>query len=111
MRAAGWSVRSSASSTQINSAVLTDPQKPYSYDDFLQAAQDLSQVRTGPPLFVKAAIVTSDKRVKRNLSRTHFSWQAVILERIVAFDGSRFKLFGPMIGSGILCRTGFKCRR
>jgi spore coat protein CotH len=41
---------------QINSAVLTDPQKPYSYDDFLQAAQDLVKFAQDRPLFVKTAV-------------------------------------------------------
>ena len=45
----GWMVREiERELTQINSAVLTDPQKPYSYEEFLQAVDGSGEVRAGP---------------------------------------------------------------
>lgn len=41
---------------QITPAVLTDPQKPYSNDDFLQAVNDLMKFAEDRPGFVKTAV-------------------------------------------------------
>jgi spore coat protein H len=53
----GWMVREiERELTLINSAVLTDPQKSYSYQDFLQAGDDLVKFAQDRPVFVKTAV-------------------------------------------------------
>ena len=53
----GWMVREiERELSLINSAVLTDPQKPYSYQEFLQAADDLVKFAQDRPVFVKTAV-------------------------------------------------------
>jgi spore coat protein CotH len=53
----GWMVREiERELNQIKSAVLTDPQKPYSNDEFLQAVDALVKFAQDRPIFVKTSV-------------------------------------------------------